>query len=75
MNEPDIKQHLDGRFSVLATVLASPGAQGARPIAAIGTFYSCRSILDGSTVRNVTVAHQLRHYSAYRNAKRNAGRH
>jgi hypothetical protein len=55
MNEPDIKQHLDGPFSVLATVLASPGAQGARPIAAIGTFYSCRSILDGSTVRNVTV--------------------
>ena len=55
MNEPDIKQHLDGPFSVLATVLASPGAQGARPIAASGTFYSCRSILDGSTVGNVTV--------------------
>ena len=55
MNEPDIKQHLDGPFSVLATVLASPGAQGARSIAAIGTFYGCRSILDGSTVRNVTV--------------------
>jgi hypothetical protein len=55
MNEPDIKQHLDGPFSVLATVLASPGAQGARPIDAIGTYYRCRSILDGSTVRNVTV--------------------
>ena len=55
MNEPDIKQHLDGPFSVLATVLASPGAEGARPIAASGTSYSCRSILDGSTVGNVTV--------------------
>jgi len=55
MNEPDIKQHLDGPLSVLATVLGLPSAQGLKPIAASGTFHSCRSILDGSTVGNVTV--------------------
>ena len=55
MNEPDIKQRLDGPLSVLATVLGLPSAQGAKPLAASGTFYSCRSILDGSTVGNVTV--------------------
>jgi hypothetical protein len=55
MNEPGIKRHLHGPFSVLATVLASPSAQGARPIAASGTFYSCRGILDVSTVGNTTI--------------------
>jgi len=55
MNKPDIKQFLDRPFSVLAMVLASPSARGARPIAASGTFYSCRAILDVSTVGNITI--------------------
>ena len=55
MNEPDIKQYLDRPFSVLAIVFASPIAQGARPIAARGAFYSCRCTLEVSTVGNITI--------------------
>ena len=55
MNKPDIRQYLVRPFSVLAMVFASPSAQGARPIAARGTFYSCRSILDVNTVGNITI--------------------
>ena len=54
MNKPDIKQYLVRPFSVLAMMLASPSAQRARPVTASGTFYSCRGILDVSTVGNMT---------------------
>ena len=55
MNKPDIKQFLVRPFSMLAMVLALPSARGSRPIAASGTFYSCRGILDVSTVGNITI--------------------
>ena len=48
MNEPDIKQHLDGPLSVLATVLGLPSAQGAKPIAASGTFIAAAASLTGA---------------------------
>ena len=55
MNEPDIKQHLDGPFSVLATVLGVAKRSRREANSRKRNLYSCRSILDGSTVGNVTV--------------------
>jgi hypothetical protein len=58
MNKPTIKQYVGRTFSVLAMVgvlLALPGAQAATPIAASGTFYTCRDVSDVSTVGNITI--------------------
>ena len=55
MNNSKIKQTPGRRFSVTATLLGLRSAQAARTIAASGTFYSCRGILDVSTVGNITI--------------------
>ena len=55
MNKTDIKKSPIRPFSMLAMVLASRSARNARPIAASGTFYSSRGILDVSTVGNISI--------------------
>ena len=55
MNNTDIKQTLGGRLSVPAILIDLPSAQGARPMAASGRFYSCRAVLDVTMVGNTGI--------------------